>query len=141
VTGLSVADRANAADWSVQSNLQVGSTLYGDRTFTVASLPSALAGAAWIRTANDSKSFTGNPLATFTISRSATVYIGVDGRESKRPFMDSSWTDSGLTFTDAEGGSTRTFHVYAKTFAAGTVQLGPDADTANSASMYTIALK
>jgi hypothetical protein len=32
--------------------------------------------------------------------------------------MDSSWTDSGLTFTDTEGGSTRTFHVYAKTFAA-----------------------
>jgi polygalacturonase len=141
VTGLSVADSANAADWSVQSNLQVGNTLYGDRTFTVASLPSALAGAAWIRTANDSKSFTGNPLATFTINQSATVYIGVDGREGKRPFMDSSWSDTGLTFTDTEGGSTRTFHVYGKTFAAGTVQLGPDADTTNSASMYTIALK
>jgi hypothetical protein len=125
----------------VQSNLQVGNTLYGDRTFTVASLPSTLVGAAWIRTANASKAYTGDPLVTFTINQSATVYIAVDGREAKRPFMDSSWVDTGTTMTDTEGSSTRTFHIYAKTFAAGTVSLGPDADTTNSASMYTIAVK
>jgi hypothetical protein len=136
-----VKDTANAADWSVQSNLAVGNTLYGDRTFKVASVPSALAGADWIRTANDSNTSTANPLVTFTLGQAATVYVAVDTRVGKRSWMDSTWSDTGTQLTDTEGSSTRKFEVYAKSFAAGTVSIGPDADTADSGSMYTIAVK
>ena len=140
VAGLSVSDPANAAAWSVQQNLQPGDLLYGDRTFTVASVPAGLAGATWIRTANSSKTVTADPLVTFSLNVPATVSVAVDTRVGRRPWLDSSWVDTGLQLTDTEGSSSRTFEVYQKEFPAGQVSLGPDADTANSGSMYTIII-
>ncbi len=138
---LAVSDATNAAAWSIQNDLEVGDTLYGDRTFTIASLPAALPGAQWIRAANASKTNTSDPLVTFTLSRDATVYLGVDTRVGKRPFMDASWVDTGTQVTDAEGSSTRRFEMYQKAFPAGPVALGPDADTANSGSMYLVMVR
>lgn len=138
VSGLSVKDSANAASWSVQSKFAAGDTLYGDRTFTAASVPAALRGAAWIRDANASRTYTGNPLVTFSISKAATVYVAVDTRLGRRSWMDATWADTFTQVTDDESGATRTFEVYAKSFPAGTVSLGPDADTASSSSMYLI---
>ena len=127
LSGLTVNDAANAANWSVQSNLQVGAQIYGDRTYTLATLPAALAGAAWVRVANASKTVTADPLVTFTISQAATVYLAVDTRTGKRPWMDASWSDTGTALTDDESGTARAFEVYAKPFAAGSVALGPNA--------------
>jgi hypothetical protein len=140
VTDLAVADTANAADWSVQENLQAGAQLYGDRTFTVASVPAALRGALWIRTANDSKTATVDPLATFTLASQATVSVAVDARIGRRPWMDASWVDTGTQLADTEGGNSRTFEVFARSFPAGPVTLGPNADPANGSSMYTVAI-
>jgi hypothetical protein len=138
VTGLAVADTANAAAWSVQTNLRPGDLLYGDRTFTVATVPAGLAGATWIRTANASKTATVDPLVTFTLSTAATVSVAVDRRRGQLPWLDATWTDTGTQLTDTEGGNSRTFEVFQKAFPAGLVALGPDADIANSASMYTV---
>jgi hypothetical protein len=55
--------------------------------------------------------------------------------------MDSSWTDTGTQLTDTEGSSTRRFELYQKSFPAGAVPLGPEADSANSGSMYTVVVK
>jgi hypothetical protein len=137
VSGLSVADPVNVGSWSVQQNLQAGDRLYGDRTFTVAS---GLAGATWIRTANGSKTVTTDPLVTFSLNVPATVSVAMDTRVGRQPWLDSSWVDTGLQLTDTEGSSSRTFEVYQKEFPAGQVSLGPDADTANSGSMYTIMI-
>src|SRR5262245_33851969 len=63
ITGLSVNDSANAGDWSVRAGLAAGNTQYGDRTFQFTSVPASVAGSDWIRTANDSKAFTGATLA------------------------------------------------------------------------------
>jgi hypothetical protein len=138
VTGLTVADAANAAAWSVQTNLQPGDLLYGDRTFTVATVPAGLAGATWIRTANASKTATVDPLVTFTLSTSATVSVAVDRRRGQLAWLDATWTDTGTQLTDTEGSNSRTFEVFQKAFPAGAVALGPDGDVANSASMYTV---
>src|SRR5436190_10898733 len=73
VTNLSVQDTANAADWSIQSNLQSGNVQYGDRAFTFTNVASVVAGADWIRTANDSKAFTGTTLVTFTVTTDSDV--------------------------------------------------------------------
>jgi len=126
LSNLTVNDPANAANWSLQGNLQVGVVIYGDRTYTLATLPTALIGAQWVRVANNSKTVTTNPLVSFTISKAATVYLAVDVRTGKRPWMDASWVDSGTTLTDDESGTTRTFEVYSKGFTAGTVSLGPN---------------
>jgi hypothetical protein len=127
LSSLTVNDPANAANWSLQTNLQVGAAIYGDRAYTVATLPTPLIGAQWVRVANNSKTVTTDPLVTFAISKSATVYLAVDVRTGKRPWMDASWLDTGSTLTDDESGTTRTFEVYSKGFAAGTVSLGPNA--------------
>ena len=139
VSGLSVADTANAASWSIQPNLQAGDVMYGDRTIALATVPQALQGATWIRTANGSKSATENPLVTFTVNAAATVAVAVDTRLGRLPWMDSTWTDSGLQISDNEG-TPRTFEVFEKTFPAGQVALGPQADLTNSSSMYTVAV-
>ena len=137
ISGLSVADSANAADWSLQTNLHVGSVQYGDRTFTCTAVPAALTGQQWIRTANDSKGATANPLVRFTISTSATVAVAVDSRIGRRSWMDSSWTDTGTSIRNNEG-TPRTFEVFTKTFPAGQVSLGPNGST--TSSMYMIVV-
>jgi len=138
ITNLSVADTANAADWSVQSNLQVGNLQYGDRTFTLTSVPAELTGAAWIRTANDSKSATNDPLVTFTITAPAVVAVAVDTRLGRRPWMDASWVSAGTQLTNSES-TPRSFEVFVKSYPAGPVSLGPNAGSSNS-SMYTIVV-
>jgi polygalacturonase len=137
ISGLSAKDTANAADWSVQSNLHVGSVQYGDRTFTVTAVPTALGGAAWIRTANDSKGATTNPLVTFSVNKQATVAVAVDTRIGRRSWMDSSWTDTGTQIRNNES-TPRSFEVFTKTFPAGQVGLGPNGST--SSSMYMIVV-
>ena len=137
ITGLSVADTSNAADWSVQTNFRNGINQYGDRTITLASVPSALTGAQWIRTANDSKQATPNPLVTFTVNKQVTVSVAVDTRRGKLSWMDSSWVDSGTHIGNSES-TGRSFEVFQKTFPAGQITIGPNADPANGSSMYTI---
>jgi hypothetical protein len=137
ISGLSAKDTANAADWSVQANLHTGSVQYGDRTFTVTAVPSALNGAQWVRTANDSKAATNNPLVTFTISAQATVAVAVDTRIGKRSWMDASWTDTGTQLKNNES-TPRSFEVFTKTFPAGTVSLGPNGSTGSSMYMVVV---
>lgn len=139
VTDLSVADADNAADWSVRSNLQTGDPQYGDRSFTLTSVPASLAGSAWIRTANDSKTATADPLATFTVSKPATVLVGVDTRLGRRPWMDANWVDTGMRLGNSES-SSRSFELYATNVDAGRVAIGPNADPANGSSMYTVVV-
>jgi polygalacturonase len=135
ISGLTVADPANASHWSLQTNLAVGNAQYGDRTYTLTAIPTALRGAQWIRTANSSKAAAGNPLVTFTISQQAVVSVAVDTRLGRRSWMDSSWVDTHVHLTNSES-SPKTFEVFQKTFPAGQVALGPN--SGSTSSMYTV---
>jgi hypothetical protein len=137
ITGLTVADSANASHWSLQSNLAVGDLQYGDRTYTLTAIPAALRGAQWIRTANGSKAAAGNPLVTFTISQQAVVSVAVDTRLGRRTWMDSSWVDAGVHLTNSES-APKTFEVFQKTFPAGQVALSPN--SGSTSSMYTVVV-
>jgi hypothetical protein len=139
VSGLSVADTDNAPDWSIQPDLEAGAAQYGDRTITLTSVPADLLGATWIRTANDSKTATQDPLATFTIGHAATVAVAIDSRLGRRPWMDAGWVDTGEHLGNSESAS-RSFEIFAKNFPAGQVTIGPNADPANGSSMYTIII-
>jgi hypothetical protein len=139
VTDLVVNDPDNAADWSVRDNLQPGDILHGDRTFTVPSIPAELVGARWIRTANDSRTATADPLTTFTLTAPATVIVAIDTRLGRRPWMDATWVDTGAQLSDWEGGTTfRRYTVYARPFPAGKVALGPAAAGTVAANMYVV---
>src|SRR6185369_5979848 len=122
ITNLSVKDTANAADWSIQPNLQVGNLVYGDRTFTFTTVPSLVAGSLWIRTANDSKTYTGNPAVTFSIGAAQDIYVGANDLGPKPAWIDATWTDSGQDIVTREAdGTSRTYSLYRKRFNAGTV--------------------
>jgi cytochrome c peroxidase len=136
VTNLSVKDTANAADWSVQNSLQNGAVQYGDRTYTFTTVPSLVVGGRWIRSANDSKSFTGDPTVTFSISQSADVFVGIDDRVGARPWM-TGWTNTGQKLVNNEG-EPRSFTLFRKNFPAGAVSLGP---STSAGSMYTVIVK
>ncbi|QJR16030.1 PQQ-dependent sugar dehydrogenase [Usitatibacter palustris] len=139
ITNLSVKDTANAADWSIRTNLQAGNQVYGDRTFTFTTVPSLVAGSAWIRTANDSKTYTGNPAVTFTIGAAQDVYVGANDIGPKPAWIDATWVDSGQNIVTLEAdGTSRTYSLYRKRFNAGTVSLGP---WGSGSSMYLIIVK
>jgi hypothetical protein len=135
LSGLGVNDSANAANWSLQTNIQNGAVQYGDRGYTLTAVPSQLAGAAWIRTANSSKVFTGNPTATFTINEPATVYVAIDNRNTLPSWM-STFTNTGMTLTDNQAAGANTFTLYSWTFGQGTVSLGPNGNA--GVNMYTV---
>src|SRR5579859_3979316 len=66
VGNLSVKDKANAAHWSIQAGLAKGKKAYGDASATFTAVPAVVAGAAWIRDADKSRTSTVDPLVTFT---------------------------------------------------------------------------
>ena len=79
ISSLTVHDLANGGDWSIQENLGVGSQIYGDRDFTLSIIPHELVGAEYVRTACDSKTFSGD-LAELTAAQDITVYVLTDMR-------------------------------------------------------------
>ncbi len=139
IGSLSVKDTANAVDWSVQANFQAGTLQFGDRTFTVTTIPAALAGGAWLRSANDSKAYTGTPLVSFSLNQAADVYLTLDDRTPAPPAWMAGWSNTGLKMSTNEGGTARSFTVYTKSFVAGTVDLGPSGQA--GLSLYTVIVK
>ena len=139
ITNLTVNDTVNAADWSIQSNIQTGDTEYGDRAYTFTSVPASVAGCSWIRTACDSKTYIGATLCTFTVSQNADVYVASDDRISTKPSWMSGWTDTGDNLVDNQG-SPMTFSLYKKSYTAGsTVSLGNNGHT--TYCQYTVIVK
>jgi hypothetical protein len=140
VCNLRVADQANASRWSIQRNLQVGNRVYGDHSYTFKALPAGLPGSAYVRTADRSKSFSGNPLVTLQLGAPATVYVGMDTRVARPSWLDASWADTGLQATSSTG--TR-YELFSQGFPAGSVSLGPVGSPAKGTSFnaYTVIVE
>ena len=98
IKSLTVKDAANLTVWSVQKDLKEGAAVFGDRTFTIASVPDEIRGCEYIRTACDSKKYTGDE-AVFTAGADITVYLGLDSRISEPSWL-SSWVKTSLMITD-----------------------------------------
>lgn len=117
IKSLKRLDEANFANWSIQNNLKVGDKIFGDRENTFTSLPSALLGSEWIRTACDSKSLQSN-VADFIAGKGITVYIALDSRVVERdlPSWINGWTK---TFDILETSNGLTGIIYMKDFSEG----------------------
>ena len=112
VNDLIIIDSENAEAWGIQYDQSITKP-FGDRDFTIESLPSVLSGSEGIRTACNSKNATGDE-AKFKVSKDATVYIALDNRVTAPTWM-SSYSRTGDSFT-CNG---EQFFLYAKDFAAG----------------------
>ena len=107
----------------VVTDLAVGKVMYTDRTYKITAVPSSLAGASLIRTANDDKRNTGSSLLTFDLSQQSTVYVAYDPRATALP----SWLSGWEKLTDRLGvddSQISNMNLYSKSFPAGKVTLG-----------------
>nr|WP_168207563.1 fibronectin type III domain-containing protein [Microlunatus elymi] len=116
----------NAADWSVQSDLQVGDLTDGDRDYRFTDIPAGLLGSEWIRPAVESRAADNDDVLSFHVSRDTDVYVAHDDRISPRPgWLTSDYQDTGTMITDDQPVSYRLFK---RTVPAGTrVVMGPNA--------------
>jgi hypothetical protein len=135
VESLSVFDTTNAAEWSVRTNLQVGVTAYGDRTYTFTKIPPEFLGSEWISTANDSKRIAIDPMANFTLKGAANVYVIHDDRTIPRPAWLSGWSQVPGSVSIGTG----SYSIFGKAFGAGSqVVLGADQ---SGNSFYVVFIK
>lgn len=133
---LEVNDRASKYSWSIQQGLDTGKEVFGDRSCKFTSVPEQLKGAEWIRTACDSKKYTGDE-ASFTAAKDITVYLGLDTRAEGNAAWLSDWTKTDLTLTD-DGNPNVTYNIYKKDVKSGQkVTLG--AVNMNTAVNYVVA--
>ena len=130
VTGLTVSS-SNWASYSVQSDLQVGSTQYGDTSDTFSTIPSKYLGSTYIRTANTDAATSEN-LLTFTVDEPVTIYILYNDSYTTKPDWLSDFTDTDDNIVTTLG----TFSVYKKRVSAGTFTLGGNTPLVNGSGVY-----
>ncbi len=101
VENLNVLDTANVSSWSIDESIQKDELVFGDRDATYVSIPDALIGAEYIRTACDSKNTT-TDLATFTAGDDISVYIAIDNRVTTIPSWLGDWKKTSMTVTNSK---------------------------------------
>ena len=145
ISRLIVHDTKNGANWSIQQNLQDGSAIFGDRAYTAANLPSDLAGAEYIRTACDSKSFS-SALAELTAAEDLTLYVMPDLRVTEyaaQQGISPNWLDDYTRLrTTVRSSNGEEFAVYSRTVKAGeTVTLGSNFTAQNCVCYFAAAVR
>ena len=118
--------------WDV---IEVGAVQYIDRTFTFNTVPEAYLGLSYLKTANDDKGTTGDPLVSFDVNQDVSVYVAHDDRITPKPGWLASFADTGDNL-ESRGGS---FSLLVKDFPAGTVALGDN--EGDGFSMYTVVVR
>ena len=138
IQNLKVNDTENAVDWSVQSGFSRGTMIYGDRDITAANVPEKFSGAEYIRTACDSKMYTGD-LASFTVGADANIYAAVDSRVSGSLDWLNEWTKTGDTIKTSNNVTLELFRRAAKS--GETVTLGTNGGKSDSVNYLIFAIR
>ncbi len=114
IKNLVVEDSSHASAWSIGE----GTKAFGDRDFSITSLPNALSGAERVITACDSKN-TDAELAYFTAGENEKVYIALDQRVASVPSWMSGYTKENFTVGITDATDEKQFDVYSRKFSAG----------------------
>jgi hypothetical protein len=118
------------------SGLQVGSTVYIDRSYTFSTVPAGVQGAVYIQTANDDKAVTTANFLSFEVNQPVTVYVAYDARITTKPAWLGTFTDTGKDFLTSD----TKLHLFARSFSAGTITLGGNA-SGGGFSMYAVIVQ
>ncbi|EPR09370.1 pectinesterase family protein [Ruminiclostridium papyrosolvens] len=138
IKSLVVNDTLNVANWSIQSNMQAGDLIYGDRTYKFTQIPQSLMGCEWIRTACDSKMYTADE-ASFITKSDITVYVGLDTRVTSTLGWLGSWTSTGETLVSDNNAVV--YNLYKKDFAVNfLVTLGTNGASSSTVN-YAVIVK
>lgn len=121
---------------SIQSWLNTGDQLYTDTSVSIASLPSILYGADWIKTPQFIKKDTDQTYASFVVNTDADVYIGMPLSNSAKPLWMKDFVDTKSQVT-TDASVNNQFVVYKRSYRKGDrVVLGGT----NSKNMYLVAV-
>ena len=130
ISELTVTDSTRKA-WSIDTDLQRGDLVFGDRDVTWTNLPAELTGGEAILTACDAKNSTGDALASFKVTADCNIWIALDNRVETVPAWMSTFAKTNLT---AQNDKDVVFDLYRKSAKSGeTVILG-----ANGQSSYCV---
>lgn len=127
--------------------MDIGSEYYGDRTYTILSMPASLQGELGIKTNNGDKENTSGSWITFDLNNQADIYIAYDHRGipangGTLPSWLSTWTDTGQEILVSDAGA-YAMHLFKKTHNIGPVTLGGNKQSpaSGSGSMYFVILQ
>jgi hypothetical protein len=113
----------------VVDGLGSGASVFIDRGYTFTSIPGSVAGATYIKTANDDKRNTQVDFLTFSVNQGVTIYVAYDHRASSLPNWLSGWNKTG----ESIGTTDVSFNLYAREFSASSsVTLGGNMATGAS---------
>ncbi|MDG5814309.1 T9SS type A sorting domain-containing protein [Chitinispirillales bacterium ANBcel5] len=117
IENLLIYEVSHGANWNIRSGIQNGQTVFGDRDFTFADVPDALAGEEWIQTAMNSRSNTSlSEYAEFSAKEEVSIYIAHSDRVEEKPDWLSEYDLTDMVVTVQEDATTqRTLSVYQKT--------------------------
>ena len=134
---VTVADNAYPSGWSV-GNAESGSLIFGDRDFTINTIPENLKNAEILMTACDAKNSAEN-IADFKAGEDITLYIALDSRVENVPEWLSDYNKTNLTITTSND---LTLELYSKEIKAGeTVILGSNGQSAYCVNYTVLATK
>jgi hypothetical protein len=120
-------------NWKIQADFRTDVSQYSDRPYKIDTIPEELAGYDWIKTSNDSKRYTEDPLAVVELTGPAWVYVAFNDNVDEKPEWISDWEDTGKDVVNDEP---VTFSLHRKKFEPGTVELGNNG--APAPGMYTV---
>lgn len=119
-------------------DLALGDSVYIDRIYSYAVVPSFLIGSTYIRTAwqDESSNLGLLDFLSFTIDRAATVYVGhrVEVEPDPTWLASEGFVDTGLSIT-----TNGTLTLFSRDYDAGLVTLGANSDVATN-GMYAVIL-
>ncbi len=112
--------------------LKVGASAFVDNTsYYFTQVPSFLAGATYIKTANDDKCLPDPSkfVLRFDVNRPVTIYIAHDDRYATKPMwmLDFTLTQESINI-NLPGAETGRYALYARDYPAGTITLGGNID-------------
>lgn len=119
----------------------VGAEYYGDRVYTITSLPAQLSNRTAIKTNNDDKSNSAADWINFDLNVPADIYIIYDNRATQFPAWMIGFASTGQTVGVSDGGA-NPMNVYKRAFAPGHIQLGGNKQSpaAGSDAMYWVVI-
>lgn len=112
-----------------------GLVYYTDRTYVITSISPDYVGWYLLRTANDDKAVSKDPVVTFTVPVDSTVVVGYDVRGTAVAWLN---TEGFVRTGHQIGTNDTTFDLWKRMYRAGErVSLGPN----NKPSMYIVLLR
>lgn len=99
IANLEVKDATYGSYWSIDSDLQVGDLVFGDRDRTFVAVDESLIGSEYIVTSCDSKKTT-TDLAVVTAGKDMILSVGFDNRVTEIPAWAADFTKTEMTCTN-----------------------------------------